>query len=233
MVGGAIFRRSITRRKRSCALARMPARGSAEELAWAAVEHGNHARPLLLRDTIQAVLAARLDRLPPEAKHLAQIAAVLGPEVPVPLLHRLAGLPEEVLQRGLAHLQAAEFLVETQLFPEPVSTFKHALTQDVVYGSLLQERRRVLHAQILDALETLAAHAMARGEPTAGVRHLRRLLAVDPLRESARACLIRAHLAEGNQCEALREFKRFSHILKAELGLTPTPQLRRLVETLL
>ena len=78
-----------------------------EELTWAAVEHGNHAGPLPLPDTIEAVLAARLDRLPPEAKRLVQIAAVIGPEVPVPLLQRLAGLPEDVLQRGLAHLQGS------------------------------------------------------------------------------------------------------------------------------
>jgi tetratricopeptide (TPR) repeat protein len=127
-----------------------------EELTWAAVAHGTHAGSLPLPDTIEAVLAARLDRLPPEAKRLVQIAAVMGPEVPVPLLHRLAGLPEDALQRGLAHLQAAEFLYETQLFPEPVYAFKHALTREVAYASLLHERRRILHAQIVEALEMLA-----------------------------------------------------------------------------
>ena len=90
-----------------------------EELTWAAVEHGDDVGSLPLPDTIQAVLAARLDRLPPEAKRLVQIAAVIGPEVPGPLLHRLAGLAEETLQRGLAHLQGAELLYETQLVPEP------------------------------------------------------------------------------------------------------------------
>ena len=127
-----------------------------EELTWAAVEHGDDAGPLPLPDTIQAVLAARLDRLPPEAKRLVQIAAVIGPEVPGPLLQRLAGLAEETLQRGLAHLQGAELLYETQLFPDQAYTFKHALTHEVAYGSLLQERRRALHGQIVEALETLA-----------------------------------------------------------------------------
>ena len=65
-----------------------------EELTWAAVAHGNHAGPLPLPDTIEAVLAARLDSLPPEAKRLVQIAAVIGPEVPVPLLQTIAGLSE-------------------------------------------------------------------------------------------------------------------------------------------
>ena len=131
-----------------------------EELAWAAVAHGDPTGTLPLPDTIEAVLAARIDRLPQEAKRLLQIAAVIGIEVPVPLLHRLAGRPEEALQRGLAHLQATELLYETRLFPDPVYTFKHALTHEVAYGSLLQERRRALHAQIVDALETLYAERL-------------------------------------------------------------------------
>ena len=69
-------------------------------------------------------------------------------------------MPEEVLHRGLTHLQAAEFLYETRLFPEREYTFKHALTHEVAYGSLLQERRRVLHARIVEALETLAAERL-------------------------------------------------------------------------
>ena len=132
-----------------------------EELTWAAVAHGNHAGPLPLPDTIEAVLAARLDRLPPEAKRLVQIAAVIGPEVPVPLLQTIAELSEEALQHGLAHLQATEFLYETRLFPDPVYTFKHALTHEVAYGSLLQERRRVLHACIVETLEALAGDQVA------------------------------------------------------------------------
>ena len=106
--------------------------------------------------TVQAVLAARIDRLPPEEKRLLQTAAVIGTEVPLPLLQAIAELPEEALHGGLAHLQAAEFLYETRLFPEHDYTFKHALTHEVAYGSLLQERRRVLHARIVEALEALA-----------------------------------------------------------------------------
>jgi len=79
--------------------------------------------------TVQAVLAARIDRLPPEAKHLLQTAAVIGTEVPFPLLQALADLPEEALHSGLAHLQAAEFLYEARLFPSRDFTFRHALTQ--------------------------------------------------------------------------------------------------------
>jgi predicted ATPase len=105
--------------------------------------------------TVQAVLAARIDRLPAEDKRLLQTAAVIGTEVPLALLQAIAALPEDALHRGLARLQAAEFLYETSLFPELVYTFKHALTHEVGYGSLLQEQRRTLHAGIVEASETL------------------------------------------------------------------------------
>ena len=111
--------------------------------------------------TVLAVLAARIDRLPPEEKRLLQTAAVIGNEVPLSLLQVIAELPEESLQRDLAHLQAAEFLYETRLFPEREYTFKHALTHEVAYGSLLQERRRALHARIVTALEALTGDRVA------------------------------------------------------------------------
>jgi tetratricopeptide (TPR) repeat protein len=111
--------------------------------------------------TVHAVLAARIDRLPAEEKRLLQTAAVIGTEVPFSLLEAIAELPEDTLHGGLAHLQAAEFLYETRLFPEREYTFKHALTHEVAYSSLLQERRRVLHARIVEALEALAGDQLA------------------------------------------------------------------------
>jgi predicted ATPase len=111
--------------------------------------------------TVQAVLEARIDRLSTAEKTLLQTAAVIGMDVPFPLLQALAELSEEALQRGLMHLQAAEFLYETRLFPTLEYTFKHALTHDVAYGSLLQERRRALHAGIVEALERLYPDRLA------------------------------------------------------------------------
>ena len=111
--------------------------------------------------TVQAVLAARIDRLPPEEKRLLQTAAVIGTEVPFALIEAIAEMPDEALRRGLTSLQAAEFLYETSLFPEPEYTFKHALTHEVAYGSLLHERRRALHGRIVDALERLYPDRLA------------------------------------------------------------------------
>jgi class 3 adenylate cyclase/tetratricopeptide (TPR) repeat protein len=111
--------------------------------------------------TVQAVLAARIDRLPSEEKSLLQTAAVIGPEVPLALIEAIAEVPEGPLHLGLTHPQAAEFLYETRLFPEHEYTFKHALTQQVAYETLLQERRRPLHARIVEALEALAGDRVA------------------------------------------------------------------------
>ena len=124
---------------------------SREPIAWV-----RRPRPCRCRTTVQAVLAARIDRLPAEAKHLLQTAAGIGTEVPVPLWQAVAELDEERLHQGLAQLQAAEFLYETWRLPERAYTFKHALTQEVAYGSLVQGRRRALHARIVEALEALA-----------------------------------------------------------------------------
>jgi tetratricopeptide (TPR) repeat protein len=105
--------------------------------------------------TVQSMLAARIDRLSPEDKHLLQVASVVGKDVPLTLLKAIAELPDEVLRRELDHLQAAEFLDEIGLYPDLEYTFKHALTHEVTYSGLLRERRRELHARIVGAIETL------------------------------------------------------------------------------
>ena len=119
--------------------------------------------------TVQAMLAARIDRLAPEDKRLLQVASVVGKDVPFALLQAIAELPDEALRRGLDHLQAAEFLYETGLFPDLEYSFKHALTHEVTYGGLLQERRRELHARIVDAIETL--HRDRLGEQIERLAH--------------------------------------------------------------
>jgi tetratricopeptide (TPR) repeat protein len=105
--------------------------------------------------TVQTILAARIDRRPGEENQLLQAASVIGKDVPYALLAAIVEQPEETLRRGLAHLQEAEFLYETQLFPDLEYTFKHALTHDVAYASLLGERRRGLHAAVTAAIERL------------------------------------------------------------------------------
>ena len=119
--------------------------------------------------TVQVILAARIDRLPAEDKQLLQTASVVGKDVPFVLLHAVAEAAQDAVQKGLAHLQAAEFLYEMRLFPDPEYTFKHALTHEVTYGTLLQERRKALHASIVGAIERLYPDRLA--EHVEGLAH--------------------------------------------------------------
>ena len=112
--------------------------------------------------SVHAVLAARIDRLPVEEKRLLQAAAVIGHDVPFALLQVVAEENESDLRRGLAHLQAAEFLYQTSLFPDLEFSFKHALTHEVTYGTLLQQRRRELHARIVEVIERLYADRLSQ-----------------------------------------------------------------------
>ena len=138
-----------------------------EEIVQALVEQGILARDvgahgvrpvpadLRLPPTVQAVLASRIDRLPPMEKELLQTLAVIGKEFSLSLLKQVVNKPEDELQGLLSHLQAAEFIYEQPTFPEVEYTFKHALTQEVAYNSLLLERRKILHERTAQAIEAL------------------------------------------------------------------------------
>ena len=111
--------------------------------------------------TVQAVLAARIDRLQPGDKALLQTASVIGKDVPLALLQAMAEPAAGDLHAAIGRLQGAEFLYEASLFPDPEYTFKHALTHDVAYGSLLQDRRRALHGRIVATIERLYPDRLA------------------------------------------------------------------------
>src|SRR5919198_3286500 len=98
-----------------------------EELAWAAAAHEGALMHWAVPETIQAVLAARVDQLPVTDKHVLQVAAVLGPEVPVALLQAVTGLPDEHVQTHLEALRAARCLYKTRRVPAPMYTFTHGL----------------------------------------------------------------------------------------------------------
>src|SRR5262249_8693203 len=121
------------------------------------------ARPaaeLALPATIQAVLAARIDRLEEREKHVLQTAAVIGRNFTEPILRRVVELPETDLARALDKLTAAELIYEQALYPELEYIFKHALTQEVAYNSVLMERRKALHERAAQAIEILLAESL-------------------------------------------------------------------------
>jgi class 3 adenylate cyclase len=110
---------------------------------------------LKLPPTVQAVLASRIDRLAPREKELLQTLAVIGREFSIPLMRRVVNYSETELAGMIATLQSSEFVYERAAFPEVEYVFKHALTQEVAYNSLLLERRKALHERIAQVLEAL------------------------------------------------------------------------------
>ena len=110
---------------------------------------------LHISPTVQGVLAARIDRLTPAEKALLQQLSVIGRQFPLSLVKRVVPQVETELYRVLSSLQAKEFLYEQPAFPEVEYLFKHALTQEVAYGTLLQEQRKALHERTAQAIEAL------------------------------------------------------------------------------
>ena len=135
--------------------------------------------------TVQGILASRIDRLAAEDKELLQTLAVIGKEFPLGLVKRVAPGPDEQLQRSLSNLQLAEFIYEQPAFPEVEYTFKHALTLEVAYNSMLTERRKAMHERIGRAMEEqfagrlgdhfgeLARHYSRSANPGKAIEYLR------------------------------------------------------------
>jgi transcriptional regulator with AAA-type ATPase domain/tetratricopeptide (TPR) repeat protein len=146
-----------------------------EELGRTVREQGALSPSGAVPDTVQEVLLARINRLPDRERRLLQSAAVIGKNVSVDLLRGLAELSEEALGEALSLLRAGDFLYEGSTGSDVQYSFKHALTHEVAYGSLRLDRRRELHARIVEAIEGVhherliehverLAHHSARGE---------------------------------------------------------------------
>jgi tetratricopeptide (TPR) repeat protein len=110
---------------------------------------------LKIPPTVQGILAARIDRLAPEAKELLQTLAVIGSEFPLALVRQVVQLPDDRLVRLLDVLQAGEFIYEQPATGDVEYSFKHALTHDEAYKSLLTERRKLLHERTARAMEAV------------------------------------------------------------------------------
>ena len=140
-----------------------------EEVTKSLVEAGLDMARADIPATLQGSLLARLDRLGPQAKEVAQIGAVIGREFSHKLTAAVFGQPEDNLAQALEHLVRAELLFRSGAPPEATYTFKHALVQDAAYDSLLLTRRRELHSAIVTELERL--HADNLGEVVETLAH--------------------------------------------------------------
>jgi class 3 adenylate cyclase/tetratricopeptide (TPR) repeat protein len=178
------------------------------------------ARPVdssVIPATVQAVLAARIDRLGDRERDLLQTAAVIGREVPETTLARAAGLSAPDLAGTLRSLVDAEFLYEQVTRPEPAYVFKHPLTQEVAYRSQLRERRARVHAAVARAI--VDGHPDQLGEQAALVAHH-----WDAAGEGLEAVRWHRRAAEwvgaNDPAEALRHWRRIREIAPS-LGETP------------
>jgi class 3 adenylate cyclase/tetratricopeptide (TPR) repeat protein len=139
--------------------------------------------------SVQAILAARIDRLEPDAKQLLQVASVVGKEVGARALRMTAGVQPEALDRVLCELTESGFLYEAELYPEKILVFRHPLTREVAYSTQLADRRAATHA------------AAARA-----------LIDLNPDRHDELAALIADHMAAGDETlEAARWYARAAH----------------------
>jgi class 3 adenylate cyclase/pimeloyl-ACP methyl ester carboxylesterase len=143
-----------------------------EELSKALVEDGTLARvnggyqlarnldDAAIPDTIQGVIMARIDRLAEAAKTALQVASVIGREFTARLVERVSNMERQAAQ-ALGELRAVELIYEKATYPELAYMFKHALTHDVAYESLLKQRRRVLHRRAGEVIEEVYADRLA------------------------------------------------------------------------
>jgi predicted ATPase len=155
---------------------------------------------LALPTSVQAVLAARVDRLEERQKQVLQTAAVIGRQFTEPILRRVVELPETDLARALDKLAAAEFIFEQALYPQAEYIFKHALTQEVAYNSLLIERRQTLHERTAEEIQAQFAGRLEEhwSELAHHYSHSRNTeKAVDYLTFAARQAIERSAITEG------------------------------------
>jgi class 3 adenylate cyclase len=154
---------------------------------------------LKIPPTVQAILASRIDRLPSEAKDLLQTLAIIGREFPTSLIRAMVPKSDDELDRLLNFLQLGEFIYEQPTVGDTEYVFKHALTQEVAYGSVLMERRRALHGQIGAAIEASKADSLEDHLPELAHHYARSAnvaKAVEYCLKAVQQCAARASNAE-------------------------------------
>jgi class 3 adenylate cyclase/tetratricopeptide (TPR) repeat protein len=180
--------------------------------------------------TVQAVLSARIDRLPEREKRLLQVAAVIGKDFAEPLLAEVAELPEPELRAALEALRTAEFLHQQAIYPVVEYSFKHPLTQEVALGSQLRDRRRAVHAAVARAIEHQHAEHLEERAPLLAHHFEEAGMALPAARWHRRAA---DWVGTTDVASAMHHCRRVQRLLRAlpddreaaELGLAACSQL--------
>jgi class 3 adenylate cyclase/tetratricopeptide (TPR) repeat protein len=160
--------------------------------------------------TVQAVVAARIDRLDENAKRVLEIASVVGREISQSILDVVAALPQPELSQAVGHLRRAELLYDVPPFEQRLLAFRHPLIQEVAFRSLLHERRREYHASVAQAIEKLFKN---RAEERASLLAYHWEQAGEPLKAAQQNMRAAVWIGTNDPSQALRSWKKVRELL--------------------
>ena len=176
-----------------------------------------------LPSTVQAVIAARIDRLEDNAKRVLEIASTIGREISMLVLERVAGLEQPELSEAVQHLRQAELLYDVPPFEQRLLAFRHPLIQEVAYRSLLQDRRRELHSKIAQVIETIFTD---RAEERASLLAYHLEQAGENLKAAQQNMRYAVWIGTNDTSQALRSWKKVRELLSSLPSSKPTDYLK-------
>jgi adenylate cyclase len=175
-----------------------------------------------LPSTVQAVIAARIDRLQDNAKKVLEVASVVGREISISILDLVTGLPPTELSEAAQHLRQAELLYDVAPFEQRCLAFRHPLIQEVAYRSLLHDRRRELHLKIAQAIEGLFKD---QAEQRASLLAYHFEQAGENLKAAQQNMRAAVWIGANDPSQALRSWKKVRELLS---NLPPSPPINYL-----
>ncbi len=176
-----------------------------------------------LPPTVQAVIAARIDRLEENTKRVIEIASVIGREISISVLERVCGLSEAELSEALQHLRRAELLYDVPPLTRRSLAFRHPLILEVVYKSLLRSRRREIHSAVASALEAVFKD-QAEQRASLLAYHLEQ--AGESLKAAQQNMRAAVWIGANDPSEALRSWKKVRELLKTQPASQPIDYMR-------
>src|SRR6266403_1542868 len=173
--------------------------------------------------TVQAVIAARIDRLEGDAKQALEVASVIGREISISVLERVCGLDQSDLSRAVQQLRRSELLYDVPPFEQRLLAFRHPLIQEVAYRSLLQDRRREFHSKVAQAIETLFKD---RADERASLLAYHLEQAGENLKAAQQNMRAAVWIGANDPSQALRSWRKVRELLSDQPSSTPIDYLR-------